>query len=343
MSKRANTTTISSSYASQGVLNDNFEAVNTALENTVSLDGSTPNTMTGDLDMGTQDIINVKDIEMTGNLVVSGVNFVPTSATTVPDWEGAWVTATAYAANDLVREDGNVYICLAGHTSGTFATDLSNSLWELFAQKGSAGAGTGDMLAANNLSDVSNTDTALTNLGGGSKGIAIFKDTTSDAVRTEISAQQQNDILDDLAGLTQAANKIPYFDSSTTASTLDFLDEDDMASDSSTAASSQRSTKAYVDNLYPAVLAKIESNGTITTNKGTIGLASCSRTNEGDYSLTYNSAMSSNDYVVQVTSQNNNNNFASVQTWSTTTLLVDIRSRGTADVDAVFWVTIWDV
>lgn len=67
--------------------------------------------------------------------------------------------------------------------------------------------------------------------------------------RTNLSAQQQDDILDDLAGLTQAANKVPYFDSATTAATLDFLDEDDLSSDSATAVPSQQSVKAYVDNL----------------------------------------------------------------------------------------------
>lgn len=343
MTKRAATTDISSSHASQGQLNDNFEAINTALENTVSLDGSTPNTMSGDLDMGSNDLINVKDVSMTGSLVVDGVNFVPTSATTVPDWEGMWMTSTAYVPNDMVREDGSVYICLTGHTSGTFATDLSNSLWELFASKGSTGAGSGDMVAANNLSEVVDADTALANLGGGSVGINMFKDTSAADVRTEISAQEQNAVLDDLAGLTQAADKIVGFDSASTAATFDLLDEDDMASDSETSLSTQQAIKAYVDSTQPAVLAKVESTGTITTNAGSVGLASCTRTNEGDYTITYNSAMSSSDYVIQVTCQNVGNCFASVQAWSTTTANIDVRSRGSSDVDADFWVTIWDV
>lgn len=41
----------------------------------------------------------------------------------------AWVTATAYEVGDLREESGVNYYCLEAHTSGTFATDLSNDLW----------------------------------------------------------------------------------------------------------------------------------------------------------------------------------------------------------------------
>lgn len=41
----------------------------------------------------------------------------------------AWVTATAYVAGDVVFETANCYLCLTGHTSGTFATDLAAAKW----------------------------------------------------------------------------------------------------------------------------------------------------------------------------------------------------------------------
>jgi hypothetical protein len=85
------------------------------------------------------------------------------------EWVGSWLTATAYIKNNIVYESGNSYIALSDHTSGTFSTDYSNGLWEIFASKGAAGAGTGDMLAANNLSEVTPA-TARTNLSAAKSG-----------------------------------------------------------------------------------------------------------------------------------------------------------------------------
>lgn len=218
MSKKATITTITSTTNNATNVNANDQAINDKLDNTLSLDGSTPNAMQADLDLNNQNIINGGVINA-DTVKIAGESLVP--ATKVPDWEGAWATTTAYAVDDLVQENGNTYICVTAHTAGTFATDLSAAYWELFASKGDSGAGSGDVVAANNLSDLADTDTALANLGGGTKGIAIFKDVTSSAIRTEISAQEQNDILDDLSGLTQDTNKVPYFDSATTAETLD--------------------------------------------------------------------------------------------------------------------------
>jgi hypothetical protein len=66
--------------------------------------------------------------------------------TTIGDWKGAWTTTTAYVLNDIVSSSGSSYICIVAHTSGTFATDLTASKWELVAQKGDTGAaGSGDM------------------------------------------------------------------------------------------------------------------------------------------------------------------------------------------------------
>lgn len=85
---------------------------------------------------------------------------------TLPDPRGAWLTATAYGRGDIVTQAGSSYICLISHTSGVFATDLSAARWQLLAEKGAAGAGTGDMLGSNNLSELTNKPLALATLQG---------------------------------------------------------------------------------------------------------------------------------------------------------------------------------
>lgn len=69
------------------------------------------------------------------------------------------------------------------------------------------------------------------------------------AIQTQIDGKQTLDAtLTALAGLSTGANKIPYSTGTDTFGQLDFLDEDDLASDSATALASQQSIKAYVDS-----------------------------------------------------------------------------------------------
>lgn len=80
MTKKPTLKTITSGYTSTTTLNDNFEALVNAFDNTVSRDGSTPNSMTSDLDLNSNDLLNVNvigasSLTLNGTLVVpSGVD-----------------------------------------------------------------------------------------------------------------------------------------------------------------------------------------------------------------------------------------------------------------------------
>jgi microcystin-dependent protein len=132
-------------------------------------------------------------------------------------------------AEVTVTEDHDGYVISYDHTTGRF------EMIEASAQgpqgpagpqgpQGASGAGSGDMLAAQNLADVSDPAEALENLGG----------QPADATLTALS------------GLTIAANKIIKGTGPDTVALIDFLDEDDFASDSASGLPSQQSVKAYI-------------------------------------------------------------------------------------------------
>lgn len=149
-------TDITSGYASTTATNANNTLIETALENTLSRDGTSPNQMLSDLDMNGHRILN--------SLAQSGEGFI---------WKGAWITSLVYALNNLVSNASSSYICIVAHTAGaTFATDLAAGKWQLLAQQGLPGAGTGDMLVANNLSELTATKTtARGNISAASSGV----------------------------------------------------------------------------------------------------------------------------------------------------------------------------
>jgi len=127
--------TIGSRYGSIDALNANFDAIEAALENTLSLDGTAPNGMEVNLDMNSHKIINLADPLNNGDAVTKG-----------------W----------LLEQEGNAAAsaeaaALSASLAEQSAVDAANSVASLnpeaYAQK------------ANNLSDLQSAVTARVNLG----------------------------------------------------------------------------------------------------------------------------------------------------------------------------------
>ena len=121
-------------------------------------------------------------------------------------------------------------------------------------------AGSGDMLAANNLSDVANAATARSNLGlaigtNVQAYSAVLAATTASFTTAD---ETKLDGIEALADVTDAANvdaagAVMNTDVSTAAMQF-VIDEDSFASNSATKVPTQRSTKAYVDGRTPAII-----------------------------------------------------------------------------------------
>lgn len=79
MAKAPDLISITTGYYSTPALTQNFEDLVAALNNTLSLDGSTPNAMTADLDMNGNDILNVNTLYIDGVDVFSVINRVTIS------------------------------------------------------------------------------------------------------------------------------------------------------------------------------------------------------------------------------------------------------------------------
>lgn len=83
MAKRPTITTLTSGFNSTTTLNNNFTALRNAFDNTLSLDGSTPNAMNADLDMNSNDLLNVGDLDAE-SLRLNGVLVAPSSVVVAP-------------------------------------------------------------------------------------------------------------------------------------------------------------------------------------------------------------------------------------------------------------------
>ena len=118
MAKKPTITTIASGYYSRQALNNNFTALKDAFDNTLSRDGSTPNTMTADFDLNGQDLLNVKDT-YTDNLFVGGIDLNASIAASNAASAAAGVSAGEAAVSADSAAASAVEAALIANSSAT--------------------------------------------------------------------------------------------------------------------------------------------------------------------------------------------------------------------------------
>lgn len=96
--RRLDSTTINDTAAT-ALINENFEALQTAIENTLSRDGTTPNYMDADLDLNSYKIINAGDPENDHDVITKGWfdQFVEDASTAASDANAAAARAASSA------------------------------------------------------------------------------------------------------------------------------------------------------------------------------------------------------------------------------------------------------
>ena len=153
MAKGPTITTIASGYYSRTALNDNFTNIDTAFDNTLSLDGSTPNSMGADLDMNSKDVLNVNDVHA-DRVLVGGSLLSPSSV--VVNAENVNFTPTgAIASTDVQAAFGEIsttfYKTVADLLASTEPSHGVGSIWEAQGFRYTEVAAGGDVTTAGSI------------------------------------------------------------------------------------------------------------------------------------------------------------------------------------------------
>jgi hypothetical protein len=119
MAKKPTITTVSSGYQSTTTINDNFQNLRNAFDNTLSLDGSTPNAMQADLDMNSNDILNANLIT-TNEISVDGLNLNDIFSDIAADAASAESSKNAAAASEAASAS-------SAASAASSATSASNN------------------------------------------------------------------------------------------------------------------------------------------------------------------------------------------------------------------------
>ena len=199
-------------------LNSNNEAIETALENTLSRDGTSPNTMSADIDLNTNDLLNMGDIDAsTGTIdTLDGTTATITTINTDSLWiDGVEVGVTVGADGAPGAAGQGVPV---GGTAGQVLAKIDDTNYntEWITSSALTDGDKGDIVVASSGASWTFETSVVT-----AAAKTVLDDATVGDMLTTLGGQPLDTELTALAGLTSAADKVPYFTGSGTAAVTD--------------------------------------------------------------------------------------------------------------------------
>lgn len=138
------------------LLNTNFQRIDTALQDALSRSGGSPNTMSADIDMNSNDLLNVGNIDVE-SITIDGTEFLADEVAAKGD---PGIAATITVGTVTTGAAGTSVIV-------TNVGDETEAILDITIPRGDTGAsgsGSGDMVASQNLNDVASKPTAFANI-----------------------------------------------------------------------------------------------------------------------------------------------------------------------------------
>ena len=250
MAKKPTVTTLASGFNSTETLNSNFNNIADAFDNTLSLDGSTPNALGADLDLNSNNIINATAI------MVGGSDVVATTAAALAAATQAQVDADAAVVASALSETNAANSATASQTSANAsqASRLASELAETNAETAETNAETAE----------TNSETSATN-SAASANAALGSETAASSSAAAALASQ-------VAANTSQGNASVSALAASNSETAAALSESNAATSETNAATSE--TNAAASATASANSATASANSAIdATNNGAAQLA----------------------------------------------------------------------
>lgn len=168
-------TSIGSRYGSIDALNANFQAIEDAIENTLSLDGTAPNGMETNLDMNSRKIINLSDPSNNGDAVSKGW-LLEQEGNAAASAEAAALSASL--AEDSAVEAAASAVAASGASASAASAEASATTATTQAGIATTQAGNASTSASNASSSASTASTAATNAGNAQTAAEAARDAT---------------------------------------------------------------------------------------------------------------------------------------------------------------------